>query len=330
MKMKRIPRLDEDLSAVGFGCWGISGGDVWNNTTDADSIAAIHHALDRGINVFDVAPVYGLGHAETILGQALQGHRHAVIIASKCGLPWDDNNNVRVDLSAASLCQEIDDSLRRLSTDYIDIYQMHWPDPKTPIEESMEALLRIQESGKIRHIGVSNFPADLTRKALALGEIATYQGLYNLLERNPTSYHAIPLDYRMADEIVPLCREERIGLLPYSPLLQGLLTDGFKAEGNFDENDVRSENPKLSGEAFPTYFEMSEQLRAFARRIGKPLSQVAINWLINQDVVASVISGGQIPAHVEENAGSASWDLTDAMLDEIETLLAPYKEAGLV
>ena len=330
MKMKRIPRLDEEISAVGFGCWGISGGDVWNNTTDADSIAAIHHALDRGINFFDVAPVYGLGHAETILGQALKGRRHEAIIASKCGLPWDDDNNVRLDLSADTLYREIDDSLRRLSTDYIDIYQMHWPDPKTPIEESMEALLRIKDSGKIRHIGVSNFSAALTRKALALGEIVTYQGLYNLLERNPTSYHAIPLDYRMEDEIIPLCREQGIGLLPYSPLFQGLLTDGFKAEDNFDDNDVRSENPKLSGEAFPVYFEMSEQLRTFARKIGKPLSQVAINWLVHQDVVASVISGGQHPEHVEENAGSTSWDLTDAMVNEIEALLAPYKDAGLV
>ena len=330
MKMKRIPRVDEDLSAVGFGCWGISGSDVWNNTTDADSMAAIHRALDRGINFFDVAPVYGLGHAETILGHALKGHRHEVLIASKCGLPWDDQKNVRLDLSAGNLYREIDDSLRRLSTDYVDIYQMHWPDPKTPIEESMEALLRIKESGKIRHIGVSNFSADLTREALALGEIATYQGLYNLLERNPTSYHAINLDYRMEKEIVPLCREHGIGLLPYSPLFQGLLTDAFKAEDNFDENDVRSENPKLNGEAFPVYFEMSERLRAFARRIGRPLSQVAINWLIRQDVVASVISGGQIPDHVEENAGSASWTLTDEMVDEIEALLAPYKDAGLV
>ena len=144
MKFKQTTRISEKISAVGFGCWATGGEDIWNQTTDQDSIKAIQRAVDLGVNFFDVAPVYGLGHAEIILGQALQGRRNDVLIASKCGLVWDKDKQVTVNLKPESLFVEIDDSLRRLNTDYIDIYQMHWPDPKTPIEVTMEALMKIR------------------------------------------------------------------------------------------------------------------------------------------------------------------------------------------
>jgi aryl-alcohol dehydrogenase-like predicted oxidoreductase len=329
MKTKKVPLIDEELSVVGFGCWAAGGGDVWNNSTDQASIEAIRRAVVLGINFFDVAPVYGLGHAETILGQALKGQRHKVFIATKCGLVWDEQKQVANNLTAASLCREIDDSLRRLQTDYVDLYQLHWPDPNTPIADTMAALAEIRQSGKIRYIGVSNFSLALTQEARQHGVIVSHQGLYNMLERNPTSYHGIPLAYRTEAEILPLCREQGMAFLPYSPLFQGLLTDGFKTSGNFDSKDVRAANPKLTGEAFKTYFEISEKLRTFAREIGRPLGQVAINWLINREAVASVICGAQTPEHVEENAGSASWDLTADMMAHIETILAPYEAAIL-
>ena len=326
MKTKQVAALEGmALSVVGFGCWGISGGDVWNNTNDADSIRAIHRALDRGVNFFDVAPVDGLGHAEEVLGQALAGRRHEVYIATKCGLVWDDQLRVTNNLTAESLFHEIDDSLRRLGTDYVDIYQIHWPDPNTPIAATMEALERIKETGKIRHIGVSNFSLDLTKQAAAAGTVASHQGLYSLLERNPESYHNIPLDYRSEREILPYCKAEGLAFFPYSPLFQGLLTDHFKAEGNFDEHDVRAANPKLTGTSFQTYFEISEKLRACARNLGRPLSQIAINWLIRQPAVTSVICGAQNTTHVDENTGTADWDLTDDMTAQIETILAPYE-----
>ncbi len=324
MKFKKVNLIGEEFSAVGFGCWGISGGDVWNKTIDRNSIEAIHAALDLDVNFFDVAPVYGLGHAEQILGQALKGKRHDVIIASKCGLVWDDRKRVTNNLTTKSIHWEIDQSLRRLNTDYVDIYQIHWPDPNTTIEETMEALERIRESGKIRYIGVSNFSLELTQHALKVAAVVSHQGLYNMLERNPTSYHSIPLTYQVENEILPLCQEKGMAFFPYSPIFQGLLTDSFQVEENFDENDVRSANPKLNGELFKQYFEIVQKVKEYAHTIDKPLSQVAINWLIKHDAVTSVICGAQNVQHVQENVGSVEWELTDDMLECIEKILEPY------
>ena len=323
MKTKKVDALPElEFSAVGFGCWGISGGEVWNNTTDENSIKTVQKAVELGLNFFDVAPVYGFGHAEEVLGQALKGQRQTVIIASKCGLVWDDQQNITNDLTPANVRREIDDSLRRLQTDYIDIYQMHWPDPNTPIEETMAALEQIKAAGKIRYIGVSNFSLDLTRQAMAAGTVVSHQGLYNLLERNADSYHNIPLTYRAEAEVLPFCREHGLAFFPYSPLFQGLLTGTFKADHNFDDRDVRAANPKLVGDEFKRYFAVVEKLKAFTQEIGQPLSQVAINWLVNQEAVTSVICGGQIPAHIEENARSVSWELTEEMMARIEEICA--------
>lgn len=331
MKYKQVAAMPElSFSAVGFGCWGISGGDVWNGTTDADSIRTVQAAVDLGINLFDVAPVYGLGHAEEILGQALQGRRDKVIIASKCGLVWGDDQNVTVNLTAESLMTEIDQSLQRLQTDYIDIYQMHWPDPDTPEEETMAALEEIKAAGKIRYIGVTNFGIDRMQKCMAAGSIASHQGLFSLLEPNPEEYHTIPLEYRTADEILPFVQEHGLAFFPYSPLFQGLLTDSFEPTGNFDDNDVRSENPKLVGDLFDRYYEISLKLRAFAADIGRPLNQVAINWLISQDAVTSVIAGGQTVEHVQQNAAAAEWALTADQLATIDTILEPYRQEGLL
>ena len=326
MHTKTVRTLDLQLSVVGFGCWAAGGSTIWNGSDDDEIVKAIQHAVDLGINFFDVAPVYGFGHAETILGRALQGRRDRVIIATKCGRRWDDNGRISNDLSARSIRQEIDDSLRRLQTDYVDIYQLHWPDAQTPIGETMMALNDIKSSGKIRHIGVSNFSVALTDEASQYSPLVSYQGLYNLLERNPTSYHNIPLDYRTESEILPYCREKGLAFFPYSPLFQGLLTNYFRAVGQFDSNDVRHANPKLNGEMLVTYYQIREQLLQFAAQIGKPLSQLAINWLINQEAVTSVICGAQNIAHIEENAASVSWALTPEMMAQIDAILRPYHD----
>lgn len=330
MKTKTVACVDIEFSAVGFGCWAAGGSAVWNGSDDDSSIRAIHRAVDLGVTFFDVAPVYGFGHAERILGRALRGKRDRVVIASKCGLKWDANGVIVNDLSPARIMQEIDDSLARLDTDYIDIYQIHWPDPATPIEDTMAALNTLKQAGKIRHIGVSNFSTQRMDQTRQYGEIISHQGLYNLLERNPTHYHNIPLEYRTEAEVLPYCTQHGMAFFPYSPLFQGLLTDSFKRSGQFDSHDVRSANPKLSGASFETYFAIRQQLVQFAAAIGKPLSQVAINWLIHQDAVTSVICGAQTPAHIEENAASVTWDLTPDMLAEIDRILAPYHDPVFV
>ena len=151
-----------------------------------------------------------------------------------------------------------------------------------------------------------------------------------MLERNLESYHNIPLDYRAADEVLSFCSKNGLAFFPYSPLFQGLLAGTFKPEGNFDENDVRAANPKLVDDTFKTYFEVVEKLNNLARRIGKPLSQIAINWLVNQPEVTSVICGAQNPQHIEENVASISWELTDEILNQLDEIIAPYQQAGII
>jgi aryl-alcohol dehydrogenase-like predicted oxidoreductase len=325
MKRRKAASMKEEFSVIGFGCWAVSGAGVWNKSNDIDSIKAIQKALDLGVNFFDVAPVYGFGHAEEVLGKALKGNRQKVLIASKCGLVWDSQYRIKNQLTAESIYKEIDDSLRRLNTDYIDIYQIHWPDPNTPIEETMEALINIKKAGKIRNIGVSNFPVELTKKAMEMDTIVSQQCLYNMLERNEKSYHSIPLEYRTEKEILPFCRENGQAFFPYSPLCQGLLTGTFKETDNFDEKDVRANNPKFKGEIFIAYLQTVEKLKEIAKSIGKPLNQLAINWLVKNDVITSVICGAQNIEHVEENVASIEWELSDDTIREIDKLLDNYK-----
>jgi aryl-alcohol dehydrogenase-like predicted oxidoreductase len=324
MKTKSVSSVDLQFSAVGLGCWAAGGSKVWNGSDDTQMIRTIQRAVELGVNFFDVAPVYGFGHAETILGEALRGKREQVMIATKCGLRWDDAGHITNDLHPDTIRAEIDDSLRRLQTDYVDLYQLHWPDPQVPIAESIGALRELQQSGKIRHLGVSNFSLSMTDAMRQQIPLVSYQGLYNLLERNPTSYHSIPLEYRVESDVLPYCRQHGMAFFPYSPLFQGLLTNQFQAHGQFDQRDVRSANPKLNGEQFATFYQIREQLLAFAQTIEKPLSQVAINWLIQQEAVTSVICGAQTIEQIEENAASATWDLTPEMLAQIDTILQPY------
>ena len=326
MKYKKVTRIKEELSALGYGCWGISGPSFWNGTTDQTSIQTIQRAIDAGINLFDVAPVYGFGHAETTLGKAIKGLRDKILIASKCGLVWDEQNRITRCLKPESIRKEIVESLRRLDTDYIDLYQLHWPDPNVGIEETMNVMLDLKKEGKIRYIGLSNFSADEARNAMKTAEINSMQCLYNMLERNPTSYHNIPLEYRTEREILPFALENGLAFLPYSPLFQGLLTGKFRPENNFSQNDVRSENPKLSTQEFRKYYAVVTQLNSLARETGKPLSQIAINWLVKKKAVTSIIAGAQNIEQLQENLGSFDWEMNDDLYARIEKIIG---ESGI-
>ena len=324
MKFKQIK--DMNASAVGFGCWAIGG--TWNNVTDDESIRAIKTAIDTGINFFDVAPVYGKGHAETVLGQALKTEkRESIIIATKCGLPWsqDERRKTRKDLTKASIFKEIDDSLTRLQTDYIDLYQVHWPDPNTPISETADALAELKKQGKIRHVGVSNYSLDMTREMMAGVEVATFQGLYNLLEQNPEHYHNIPLQYRTREEALPFCKAHDMKYLPYSPLMQGLLTGTLMRSGNWDENDDRRNNPKLNGEAFEPYFNCVEELKVLAKEANIPLAHLAIHWLVAQDEVGPVIAGAHTQEQVRDNAAFVQSTSSIELLKRAEEIVAKWQ-----
>ncbi|MGR5502853.1 aldo/keto reductase [Vibrio sp. DNB22_10_4] len=324
MKHKIIKDLN--ASAVGFGCWAIGG--TWNNVSDPKSIEAIKVAVDAGINFFDVAPVYGKGHAEIVLGQALKTEsREQIIIATKCGLPWsqDARKKTRKDLTKASIFKEVEDSLTRLQTEYVDLYQVHWPDPNTPISETAEALAELKRQGKIRHVGVSNYSLDMTREMMAGVEVATFQGLYNLLEQNPEHYHNIPLQYRAREEALPFCKEHDMKYLPYSPLMQGLLTGTLKRSGNWDENDDRRNNPKLNGEAFEPYFNCVEELKALAKEANIPLSHLAIHWLVAQEEVGPVIAGAHTVEQVRDNAAFMQSTSSTELLARAEAIVEKWE-----
>ena len=321
MKKRRAVLSGLDLTVLGFGCWSVSGPKVWNTSTDEKSFEAIYKALDLGINFFDVAPVYGFGHAEAILGQALGQKRKDVLIATKCGLLWDDEGNISNCLKPESIFAEIDESLKRLKTDYVDLYQIHWPDPDTPIEDTMEALLKIQISGKIRHIGVSNFSVPRTKKAMAYSPVISHQCLYNMLQRNADDYHEIPLEYKTEEEILPFCKMTHQAFLAYSPLCQGLLSERSKSGLKFDEKDIRSNNPELKGEKLKTNMQKVELLRGLSHRLGKPLNHLAINWLLSKNEVTSVLLGTSNPKDLMDNAAALEWQLDEVTIAEINTIL---------
>ncbi|MEM4523355.1 MAG: aldo/keto reductase [Nitrososphaeria archaeon] len=319
MKYRSTSKFPVSVSVIGLGCWELSGPGFWKNSNDEDSIKVVHRALSLGINFFDVAPVYGFGHAEELLGRALKGFpRDKVIIATKCGLIWDESRRIKRCLRKESIFSEIEASLRRLRTDYVDLYQLHWPDPNTPIEETMEAMLILKDQGKIRYIGLSNFSVDTAERLLPY--ISSMQGLYNLFERNAKSYHNIPLEYRTEREVLPFCKRHGLAFFPYSPLMQGVLTGKLTAKDKFD--DVRSSNPKLMGEKYLKLLYATEKLLEVAKRIDKPLSQLSLNWLIKHEEITSVIVGASKPEEVEENVGTVEWELDENTYQEIETILS--------
>lgn len=326
MKIKKVKKMDIPFSAIGFGCWGASGTPSWGGHTDEDQIKAMHAAIDGGINLFDVAPVYGLGHAEKVLGQALKNKRNQVYIATKCGLPWDENNNVRNDVTSSSILKEIDESLRRLQTDHVDLLQVHWPTSENvPLEETMSALDKILKSGKASYVGLSNFSVTDAEQANQYVQISSMQGLYNMIESNAESYHNIPLQYRVASEVLPFVEKEGMAFLPYSPLFQGLLSGAFTENMTFEPGDVRNSNPKLNGNLYQTQYTLIKKLRAFADEIGKPLNEIALNWLIHQNAVTSVIAGVRNAKQVEANLKALNWTLEADALKTIENIIHSKK-----
>lgn len=325
MIYKKVDKIQEEISAIGIGCWNF-GGD-WDSTEDNNSRQIILSAIDMGINFFDVAPVYGWGRSEEVLGRTLKesGLRNKVIIASKGGLLWNDRHETTNNLSKESLLKEIDQSLVRLQTDHIDIYQMHWPDANTPLEETAEALEEIRKSGKIRYVGLSNFSQSDVQKMMTMIDVHCQQSLYNMLERNTLRYHSIPLDYLTEKEVLPVVKENGQAFLPYSPLFQGLLAGKFTSGINFSKNDIRNANPKLVGPDFEKYFTAANELKRVADEYGKPMNEVALNWLRQKPEVTSIIGGASSVGQLSGNINCLSWDIDEEMMAKIERIIAPFE-----
>lgn len=287
-------------SVIGLGTW-VMGGWMWGGAEDRESLATIRRAIDLGLNLIDTAPIYGHGRSEELVGHAVadSGRREYLILATKVGLQWNpEKTRVWRNASRARISQEIEDSLRRLRTDYIDIYQVHWPDPHTSFEETMEALLELQHQGKLRFIGLSNFDAVQIERCLAVGPVHVLQPPYNLFERG------------IEEAVLPYCRSKRIGTFIYGPLCRGLLSGKYKGYETFGKGDVREMDPKFKDETFRKYVACVERLRTVATQCGKTVGQMAIRWCLEQPGVTVALCGARRPEQIEDNAGGAGWSLS--------------------
>lgn len=310
-------------SVVAIGTWAI-GGWRWGGTDEADSIRAIHAALDAGINFIDTAPAYGLGLSEEIVGKALQGKRDQAIIATKCGLVWHTDRGthffdefgkpVNKYLGPDSIRYEVEQSLQRLQTDYIDLYQTHWQDVTTPIEDSMAELLRLKEEGKIRAIGVCNATVAEMERYRSLGSIESDQEKYSMLDR------------KLEVENLPWCQEKNIAFLAYSPLAQGLLTGKMGPERVFSGDDQRNTNPRYSVENRQRIQTLLNGIQPYADKYGLTLGQAVIAWTIAQPGVTHALVGARTVEQAIENAGAGKVELDN---DDVEAITALVRKFNL-
>ncbi|HLZ31146.1 MAG TPA: aldo/keto reductase [Chloroflexota bacterium] len=315
METRQFGTTGVEVSPITLGSWPMSG-DRYGAIDDTEAVNTIRRAREQGITSFDTAPGYGTGHAEETLGAALAGAREGAVVTTKCGMvPGPGGRNAR-DSSRASMLREIDDSLRRLRTDQVDVYLVHWPDPKTPLEETMSTLDDIQRAGKTRLVGVSNFDVPLLERCLQLRSIDVVQVGYNLFDR------------RMEREVFPFCRAHHIGVMAYGSLAYGLLTGGFTADTTFDPTDWRSGGvafgqPILGGDNFRHNVELVNRLRdEVAAPMGLTVAQLALAWVLRNPVVTTAMVGARVPAEIEENVGAAQVHLTDDDAARIEALMA--------
>jgi aryl-alcohol dehydrogenase-like predicted oxidoreductase len=302
-----IPGTQLKVSRVALGTWAM-GGWMWGGTDRRESVATIHAALDQGINLIDTAPVYGFGVSEEIVGAALDGIRDRAVIATKTGLEWRDGKVYR-NGTRARIMQEADDSLRRLRTDYIDIYQVHWPDPLVPVEETAEAMRSLYELGKIRAIGVSNFSVDEMARFRQAAPLHVLQPPYNLFER------AIETD------ILPYARANDIATLGYGALCRGLLSGRIRPNTAFDGDDLRRVDPKFQPPRLAQYLQAVRQLDEVAqRRFHRRVIHLAVRWMLDQGISVA-LWGGRHPDQVEAALGVAGWSLTEAEREMIEHIV---------
>ncbi len=321
-KFRKAMKTGEfEISAMGIGTWAFDP-KGWTGSSDEESVRVLREALDMGINLIDTAPVYGLGHSERIVGKAIEGYdREAVFIATKCGLVWDEDERVENNLSRERLLREIDEILERLGTEYVDLLQVHWPNPDYDIRETFETLAEIKFSGKARHIGVSNYSLEELRKAEEVCEITSFQGLYNMLEPNARSYHNIHLGYRSEEEILPYTREKGMLFLPYSPLMQGILAGaGAESIDKLDAGDVRRSNPALKKEK---YYRAAREIEKIAMEEGFTLLEVAINYLLDRGAT-SVISSMQSVEEVRANIEAANREIPLHLYERVEKIRKEY------
>jgi aryl-alcohol dehydrogenase-like predicted oxidoreductase len=316
MRTRTLGNTDLQLTTVGLGTWAIGGGDWkfgWGAQDEREAIDAIVRAVDLGINWIDTAAVYGGGRSEQLVGQALRrlGSGRRPIVATKCGRIFKSPQEIIGVIKRDSVFAECDASRRRLGVDVIDLYQLHWPDPDHDIEEAWTAMCDLKERGKVREIGVSNHSVAQMRRLQTIHPIASLQPPYSMIATD------------VEQEILPFCRESRIGVVCYSPMGKGLLTGSFSRQraAGLDEGDHRSRDPKFAEPQLSINLELAESLREIAERHGRTVAQLAIAWVLRRPEVTSAIVGARRPRQIEATAPAANWELSQHDVEDVGKLL---------
>jgi aryl-alcohol dehydrogenase-like predicted oxidoreductase len=315
MKTRRLGNSDLFITPIGFGAWAIGGAGwefAWGAQDDSNSIGAIHEALDAGINWIDTAAVYGLGHSEEVVAQALKGMNNRPYVFTKCSMVWDERREIGHRLKADSIRRECEASLRRLRVEAIDLYQIHWPDPGEDIEEGWATLAALKEEGKVRHIGVSNFNVQQMRRAQTIAPITSLQPRYSLLHRE------------IEDEILPFAARENIGVIAYSPMASGLLTGAMTREriASLPADDWRKHHPDFWEPQLSRNLRLVRLLRAIGRLHGRTPAEVAVAWVLHHPAITGAIVGARRPGQVREVVGAAGFRPSPRELAEVEAFFA--------
>jgi len=311
MQTRQLGNSDLHITPIGYGAWAIGGGGWefgWGEQDDADSIAAIHAALDHGINWIDTAAVYGLGHSEEIVAQALKGRSNRPYVFTKCTRVWDASGKVGRSLKADSIRRELEDSLRRLQVDVIDLYQIHWPDPEEDLEEAWSTLAQLQKDGKVRWIGVSNFNVEQLQRVQKIAPVTSNQPPYSLIKRD------------VENAILPYCLQQNIGVINYSPMGAGLLTGAMTLERarSLPANDWRSRNADFTEPRLLRHLQLVEILQAIANRNGRTAGEVAIAWTLNNPAVTGAIVGARSARQIDGIIGAGTFRLSADEVEQIE------------
>lgn len=318
MQKRKLGYTDLDLTTVGLGTWAIGGPWLfgWGPQDDQSSIKTILTALDQGVNWIDTAPIYGLGHSEKIVGQALKQTSAKPIIATKCGLIWDDKNERIPCLKADSILRECHASLKRLGIETIDLYQIHLPDTGEDIEQAWEQMSKLVKAGKVRYLGLSNFTVEQIKCTQKIHPAASLQPPYSMIERD------------VEKELLTYCQKNDIGVVVYSPMQRGLLTGKFSHQrlAALPPDDHRKTNALFQDPQFAATLELVEKLVPIAQRNSKTLAQLAISWVMRRSEVTAAIVGARKPDQIKETAIASDWNLSQQDIDEIEKLLKKREE----
>ena len=316
METRQLGNSDMKITSVGFGSWAVGGSGWahgWGPQDDQDSISAIHAALDAGMNWIDTAAVYGLGHSEEIVALAVSGYSGTKpYVFTKCGMVWDEKGQVHNRIKGDSIRMECEDSLRRLKTDAIDLYQIHWPNPDEDIEEAWTAMARLKDEGKVRWIGVSNFSVEQMKRARKIAPITSLQPPYSMLRP------------AVEESILPFTADQNIGVIVYSPMLSGMLTGGMTKERaeSLPASDWRSRNKEFQEPKLSRNLALVDLLTEIGKRHNKPTAAVALAWVLRNPAVTGAIAGGRNERQIKGSAAALDFRLTDDEFREIQDFIS--------